>query len=765
VKKVPETYRRVLNNSILLRVLQFTLCICGILILVFALSDLRFRNAEGFLRGTFCLPLSISVGLMLLGCALAGLWKRTAFWFVLALVGQAVALQMIDAGPYVRYQHYKSLSHLLTETHSLLLAYFSIQTILVVVGLKHRWHSIRNWIGQNFKPWQVLGVSLVFILSSATVSREIQFYLVELFFAAFIQAVNLANIVLMAWALPEETLVSFRQKFDKLFGQPGVKDRGLRTEDLRSIICNPQPIFHNPKGEPGCVDRFAIVAAIWVVILAIVLNFISYERHPHVPDEVVYLYHAHYLADAMLTVPAPPVPEAFSIYMIPYESERWYSIFPPGWPAMLAIGTFFGAPWIVNPLLAGLNVLLAYILVGEIYSRRTARIVVFLLCFSPWHVFMAMNFMAHTFTLTCALAAAAAISRARRTNKAIWGWLSGVMTGVVSLIRPLDGLMVAGLLGLWAIGVGGRRLKFSSIAGFLGGAIVVGAIVLPYNKQITGNVAGFPLTAYYERYYGPKVNALGFGPERGLGWAIDAFPGHSPLEALINANLNISSVNLELFGWSTGSLFLAALLFFSRTMERRDHLMFTVILAILGIYSLYWFSGGADFGARYWYLMLVPVVCLTARGIQFLEGRFQPESDGFNRAGTRVMVAVLSLCIFTFVNYFAWRAIDKYHHYRGMRPDIRYLAREHSFGKSLVLIRGKTESDYLSAWTYNPLDPFADAAVYAWDRNPQVRAKILEAYPDRPVWIVNGPTVTKRGYEVAEGPLSELELVAKENEN
>ena len=45
------------------------------------------------------------------------------------------------------------------------------------------------------------------------------------------------------------------------------------------------------------------------------------------------------------------------------------------------------------------------------------------------------------------------------------------MAGMVSLIRPLDGVIVAGLLGLWAIGIGGKRLKVSSIAAFVFGVI------------------------------------------------------------------------------------------------------------------------------------------------------------------------------------------------------------------------------------------------------------------------------------------------------
>ena len=704
------------------------------------------------------MPFAVGLALMILALTITSRFKKFAGWFVLALVGQAVALQMINAGPSIHYQHYKPVEYLLTGTHPLLLIFLAVQTVLVVVGIKTRWSKLRIWIGRTFKVWQLLAVGLIFFFAGATVSREIPFYVAEIFFASFVQTINLGNILLMVWAFPEEAFASLKEKFDKWLGQPGAEDRG-------SIIGNPQSIFHNPKREPGTIDRFALLAAIWMVILAAALNFFSYQRHPHVPDEVVYLYHAQYLSKGMLTVPAPPVPEAFSFYMIPYESETWYSIFPPGWPAVLAIGIFFGVPWLVNPLLAGLNVLLIYLLVQEIYSRRIAKVALLLLCFSPWYIFMAMNFMAHTFTLTCALAATVSICRARRTGKAIWAWLGGMATGMVSLIRPLDGLIVAGLLGLWTIGIRGWRSKAYSLGAFVFGTILVGAIALPYNKHITGEPTMSPLTAYYAKYYGPKVNTLGFGPERGLGWAIDPFPGHSPIEALINVNLNTSSVNFELFGWSTGSLIIVALFLFSGAMQRRDYLMLIVIVGILGTYSLYWFSGGPDFGARYWYLMLIPLICLTARGIQFLEGRFQPESAGFNRAGTRVMLAVLSLCIFTFVNYLPWRAIDKYHNYRGMRPDIRYLAKEYGFGKSLILIQGESESDYLSAWTYNPLDPYAEAPIYAWDRNPEVRKKLLEAYPDRPVWILEGPSVTHTTFKVMKSPSSTSEVKSETGGN
>src|SRR4030095_4752426 len=95
------------KNMTLLRILQFSIWLCGISLLIWAFRDPRFRDAEGFVKGEFCLPFSVSTALLILGSTVTGTLKRLAFWFALAIVGQAVALQMIEAGPSVRYQHYK----------------------------------------------------------------------------------------------------------------------------------------------------------------------------------------------------------------------------------------------------------------------------------------------------------------------------------------------------------------------------------------------------------------------------------------------------------------------------------------------------------------------------------------------------------------------------------------------------------------------------------------------------------------------------------
>ena len=60
-----------------------------------------------------------------------------------------------------------------------------------------------------------------------------------------------------------------------------------------------------------------------------------------------------------------------------------FSIFPPGWPAFLAVGVALGAGWLVNPLLAAACVPLAHRVFLGLADRRTADVGVTLMAVSP----------------------------------------------------------------------------------------------------------------------------------------------------------------------------------------------------------------------------------------------------------------------------------------------------------------------------------------------------------------------------------------------
>lgn len=648
-----------------------------------------------------------------------------AGWLVLAVAGQAASLRMIDAGPILRYQHYRPIGLLAAES-PWLLAVFFLQTLFVAFGA---WRLIRS-AGSETRTLSWVRVTIALALSvvtAATVSPSPLRYVQELSFAAFLQLLNVATIVLMVSAVPRSIVAVLSARLDAAFGA-----------------------FRQPDSvESDRADWFGWRMGAFATVVAALLAVFSYGRHPHVPDEVVYLYHARYFAQGQLTMPLPPVPAAFEIDLMSYEPTRWFSPVPPGWPAVLTLGVLVGAPWLVNPVLAGLAIVLTYALLRELYSRRLARWATVLLAVSPWFLFLGMSYMTHTLMLVFALTAALGIARARRSGSLAWSLLAGVAVGAVSWIRPLDGLLIGILMALWAMGVGGRRLRIPALAALLVGTVVSGAAIYPYNKALTGNGTTFPINVYTDRLYGPNSNAYGFGKDRGLGWAFDPNPGHSAVDALINANLNTFGINTDLLGWSTGSLVLVALALVMGTLTRADRLMMATIVLIFTGYFFYYFSGGPDFAARYWFPIIVPLAVLSARGLEELE----------RRVGARAPLAVATLVVMSLAIYVPWRAVDKYHNYRGMRPDVRQLAADHGFAGDLVLVAGARFPDYASAAILNPIDLNGGDTVYAWDRNPEVRAATLRAFQNRRVWFIEGPAITKEGYRVTAGPLQAGDLL------
>jgi hypothetical protein len=110
------------------------------------------------------------------------------------------------------------------------------------------------------------------------------------------------------------------------------------------------------------------------------------------------------------------------------------------------------------------------------------------------------------------------------------------------------------------------------------------------------------------------------------------------------------------------------------------------------------------------------------------------------------------------MTFIPWRAVDKYHEFRGLKGGLAQLAARHGVGADLVLVRGERFPDYVSAAVENAPDLGPGTTVYAWDRSAEVRARVLTAFPDRRVWLVDGPSVTGGGYQVVAGPLEPAAL-------
>jgi hypothetical protein len=651
-------------------------------------------------------------------------------WVVLLMVGQAASLALIRAGRVVGYQHYDFDAMWNGGVGLAAILCLVGQAIAVVWGSRHTLRRFANSRVRRVAIWAGLGAGVVLFGLSAMPSLDVRQYAAELPLAFSIQVSAMLNVVCIAQSAPQWVLRWWQRLGDRWLGT----DAG--TEPV------PGRFF----------DRTASVAAGWCFAVALFLAVVVYQRIPHLPDEIVYQLQARYFAAGQLALPAPPAPNAFDVDLMYGDATRWFSMAPPGWPALLATGALAGAPWLVNPLLAALAVLLLHVVLREIYAPRTARAATVLFAVSPWLLFLGMSLMTHVASLVFALIAALGVARARRTGSAWSTLVAGLAIGVVSLIRPLEGLAVALALGVWSLAAPGRSWRLAPSVTLVIGTVLSAALVAPYNAALTGSATRFPFALYSDRYYAPGANDLGFGPNRGLGWSMfDPFPGHGLRDVVVNSVVNSAAINVELFGWITGSFVLLAVLIALWRLSRPDWWMMAVLLVVVGLHAFYWFSGGPDFAGRYWFFTIVPLCALTVSGVQAL-GR-----DAAQR--TRISLGVGALCLSAMLTFMPWRAMDKYWHFRRMEPGIARLAREQRMERALVLVRGQRHPDYHGAAVFNPLDLRGERTVFVWDRNRDVRLEAVRAYPDRAVWVVDGPTVTRRGYELRAGPLAPGSLV------
>jgi hypothetical protein len=285
-------------------------------------------------------------------------------------------------------------------------------------------------------------------------------------------------------------------------------------------------------------------------------------------------------------------------------------------------------------------------------------------------------------------------------------------------------------------------------------AAVTASLYFLHNFALTGDLLSAPHRLWSDHVFGPGADAFGFGPHLGVPlWTnTDPLPGHGLADVVLHANKNFSLMNFELFGWACGSLVFACLGLWSGRWSRRDLLTVGIPVSVIGGHAFYWAPGGPDFGARYWYLLIGPMLILTVKGMETLAGRL---AAGPDRGVTRGRVAAFAgaACLGTLLLVMPWRAGAKYHEYREIGRDAQRLLDQQSIRNALIFIRSPRRSDYQAAFNFNPRTLDAPGNVFAWDLGPAHRAPVIAHFPDREIWVFGYAGESERTLEVLAGPV------------
>jgi hypothetical protein len=648
---------------------------------------------------------------------------------IVAVLGQSAALLLVDVVPYAVYEHFFEWPRLVAEVpRQLALLVLAAQTLLCLTyGLPHLPQVVR--IARAALPgWRLILLGLGLAAGAAIPTRNPARLVSDLILAAWVGSLTFTALALAVASMPAVGMRSLRGWVEARLTVPGV------------------------AGDARPWDRaLPWFLAAFVTAVSTIVCVLVFEGVPHVDDSVAYLFQAKYLAQGRLFLPAPPDANSFEVAHVLVDGGRWFGKYPPGWPLALAVGVWFRTPWLVNPVLAGAAVLLAHSLVRRLSDRGTANAAVALLSMSPWFLYMSGEFMSHPLALVLGLLALLGVERQRDGESVSLGAVSGAALGLLLLTRPLEAALLAPVLAVRVLGCGGPRLRLRALAALVGAAGLVTAVSFGYNARLTGRPTYAPHTLWSDRTWGPGVDVIGFGRNVGIPtWEnMDPLPGHGPVDVVLNLNKNLFVANVDLFGWPFGSLVFVLIAILAARWQPGDRILLAVTAATVAGHSLYWFPGGPDFGPRYWYQAIVPLVVLSVRGAQHVAGRLAtPEStDG---APSRIAAFVILASLTAFSTVMPWRALTKYHRYRDIDREVARLAEREAFGRGLVFVRSEEPEDYQAAFNFN--QPTDDAAtVYAWDRGAAGRAAVVAALPDRRIWVLGrGPDQRLR---VIAGPL------------
>ncbi len=360
----------------------------------------------------------------------------------------------------------------------------------------------------------------------------------------------------------------------------------------------PAPVFS------VAVFVLALAAGIWA-------HFAIQKGLPDVPDELSYLHQARGFADGFIAPPSPPLAEFHYVSWGVHDRGLWYSVFPPGYGVLLAVGVKLGVPFLVNPLLGALLALALFALGREIFGGDgvAARAAV-LLHLASWFTLMhAGSFMAHpTAALLTVLCVLGAWRGVLAGGSAGWGLVAGAALAGLAATRPLNAVILGAVLlpaVIYALVVRRAPLRrlLPPIAAMAPLLVAYGL----YNRALTGSASVAPQQRYmvlkeergdcFRLGFGPGVGQCPitqnthFGPE-----------GFQPRHARKNTALRLDAYLRYSFALSPLAAIPAAGALagaFGPGRRRRGLLCLLLLASIFG-YALFFYHGVA-YGARFLY--------------------------------------------------------------------------------------------------------------------------------------------------------------------
>ena len=279
----------------------------------------------------------------------------------------------------------------------------------------------------------------------------------------------------------------------------------------------------NIRGRTAPANRLppvhlAVLAAAAIAILMVQSSLINGRLFG---DEYAYRFQARIFASGQIAAEPMPGNSADAAARPPdiyFEHTiqapwGWFSKYPPGWPGVLAIGYLLHIHWLMNPILALIQLACVWRLARPFGGICQALALSFTAS-SAYFLMWSTGFMSHATAATLALLALMTVLRSAREKSIRWFALTFVLVFAATQVRPYTGAVIGGVCALISLAAFRRQRRLLLLAAgviAIAAAASVAAILIE-NRIYTGDMFLSPYSMLLGRR---DVQELTFTP-RGI---------------------------------------------------------------------------------------------------------------------------------------------------------------------------------------------------------------------------------------------------------
>jgi hypothetical protein len=441
-------------------------------------------------------------------------------------------------------------------------------------------------------------------------------------------------------------------------------------------------------------------------------------------DENAYVFMARVFASGRLYLPSMPAEiRPFFDNQFIINDGKWYGIYFPGHPLVLALGAVVGAERWVPSVVAVLTVLMGCLVARRIFGARTAAIATILFPVTVYLVLPSATLLAHSTSALALLTFGYAAVRIGEAPEAMRWWaLAAVGLAWAGVTRPLGPVAFAVPWVAWLVVSVARRRQLRALMGLLTFcAIGVASVALfcGYNYVLTGDA----FETGYQRSIALKGHALLAG-RLAAPW---------PLPTIYEVGHTVLRLNFWEFGWPVSLLFVA---FFRRTgpgvLLALGTCAVPLAYALLGMTNVY------ALGPTHYSEIAVFLAILSASGLEEVAERARkwPAGERWSRFVLAVPVAsvLCMLLVFLPIHTASLREMSLIARAPYDLVESRRLDQAVVFVDSLPALQV-----FPGAWVYfhrNPRPDLRDPVLFVRDGGLDLDTRLMRVFPDRKGYIM-----------------------------